>query len=114
MIKTISPGSQHITVGGGSPSLPYISPGAVGAGMLRYNLNLQQLEVTDGVTWFPLNSNATVDLGYDTKQAVEWAHKKMQEEKRLQDLIERHPGLKDLYDKFEMMKILCNEEEKQK
>jgi hypothetical protein len=113
MIRTITSGSQYITIDGGSPSLPYISPGAIGAGMLRYNPNMQQIEVSDGVTWLPLTSTARVDLGYDTKQAVEWAHNKMQEEKKLKEMMDRHPGLKDLHDKFEMMKVLCMEEEKQ-
>jgi hypothetical protein len=48
-----------------------------------------------------------------SKQTIEWAHNKMQEEKKLKEMMDRHPGLKDLYDKFEMMKILCIEEEKQ-
>lgn len=112
MIKTISSGSQHITVGGGYPSLPYISPGAVGAGMVRYNSNTQQIEVSDGVTWLPLSNGITIDLGMDTKQAVEWAYNKMQEEKKLKDLMAQHPGLKELHDKFEMMRALCMEEEK--
>jgi hypothetical protein len=113
MIKTLSSGSQHIAVIGGNPSVPPISPGAVGAGLVRYNPNMQQMEVYDGITWYGINSHVTIDLGMTSKQAIEWAHKKMQEEKRLQDLMDRHPGLKELNDKFEMMKVLCMEEEKQ-
>ncbi len=112
MIKTISSGSQHVTVSGGYPNMPYMSPGAVGAGMLRYNPNMQQIEVSDGVSWLPLSSGTMIDLSMDTKQAVEWAYNKMQEEKKLKDLMARHPGLQDLHDKFEMMKALCMEEEK--
>lgn len=113
MIKTLSSGSQHIAVIGGNPSVPPISPGAMGAGMVRYNQNIQQMEVYDGVSWHGINSHVTVDLGMTSKEAIEWAYKKMQEEKRLQELMARHPGLKDLHDKFEMMKVLCMEEEKQ-
>jgi hypothetical protein len=36
----------------------------------------------------------------------------MHQERKLQELMDRHPGLKDLNDKFEMMKVLCQEEEK--
>jgi hypothetical protein len=71
------------------------------------------MEVYDGLTWHGIDSHVTVDLGMTSKQAIEWAHKKMQEEKRLQELMDQHPGLKDLHDKFEMMKVLCMEEEKQ-
>jgi len=113
MIKTLSSSSQHIAVTGGNPGVPHISPGAVGAGMVRYNPNMQQMEVYDGVTWYGVNSHVTIDLGMTSKQAIDWAHEKMQEEKRLQALMAKHPGLKDLNDKFEMMKALCQEEEKQ-
>jgi hypothetical protein len=71
------------------------------------------MEVYDGISWYGINNHVTVDLGMTSKEAIEWAHKKMQEEKRLQELMHRHPGLKDLHDKFEMMKVLCMEEEKQ-
>jgi hypothetical protein len=27
--------------------------------------------------------------------------------------MDKHPGLKDLYDKFEMLKVLCQQEEKE-
>jgi hypothetical protein len=37
----------------------------------------------------------------------------MQQDAQLKDLMDRHPGLKDLNDKFEIMKALCMEEEKQ-
>ena len=113
MIKTLSSGSQHIAVSGGNPSVFPISPGAVGAGMVRYNPNMQQMEVYDGLTWQGINSHVTIDLGWDSKQTIEWANQKMREEQRLKDLMARHPGLKDLHDKFEMMKVLCTEEEKQ-
>jgi hypothetical protein len=113
MIKTLSSGSQHIAVIGGNPGAPPISPGAVGAGMVRYNPNMQQMEVYDGISWFGINSHVTIDLGMTSKQAIEWANQKMREEQRLKDLMARHPGLKELNDKFEMMKVLCIEEEKQ-
>jgi hypothetical protein len=113
MIKTLSSSSQHIAVVGGNPSVPPISPGAVGAGIVRYNTNMQQMEVYDGLSWHGINSHVMIDLGMTSKQAIEWVHKKMQEEKRLQDLIDRQPGLKELNDKFEIMKVLCMEEEKQ-
>jgi hypothetical protein len=74
---------------------------------------MQQMEVYDGLTWQGINSHVTIDLGWDSKQTIEWANQKMREEQRLKDLMARHPGLKDLHDKFEMMKVLCMEEEKQ-
>lgn len=113
MIRSISSGSQHIQVQHGNGHMPYMSPGAVGAGLLRFNPNSSQIEVYDGMSWLAINNNVMVDLGMDSKEAIEWAYKKMQEERKLKDLMAQHPGLKELHDKFEMMKALCMEEEKQ-
>jgi len=112
MINSLQSGSQHLTISGGTTYVPYISPGAMSSGSVRYNTNTQKLEVYDGVSWHSMVDNAIIDLGHETKEVMEWAHKKMHEEKRLQELIKRHPGLKDLHDKFEMMRVLCLEEER--
>ena len=55
-----------------------------------------------------------VDLNENIKQTLTWAEKKMHEEINLKAMMERHPGLKELNDKFEMMRVLCQEEEKEK
>jgi hypothetical protein len=113
MIKYINSGSRHITVNNSQNPIP-ISPGAVGAGIVRYNPNMQQLEVYDGIAWHGMNTQVTIDLVYESKEAIEWAHKKMYQERKLRELMDRHPGLKDLHDKFELMRALCLEEDKQR
>ena len=50
MIKNIS-GSKYIMVSNSGSSDPYISPGSVGAGMLRWNPNMNCMEVNDGNMW---------------------------------------------------------------
>jgi hypothetical protein len=47
------------------------------------------------------------------RQAVDWAIRKQREEDELEALMKQHPGLKDLHDKLEMMKILCQEKSEQ-
>jgi len=82
-------------------------------GNLRYNANVSQLEVYDGHDWRMFNtSHAAVDLTAQAKEILGWAEHKMHEEKKLRAMMERHPGLKDLHDKLEMMKILCYKEDK--
>ncbi len=109
MIRTLVSGSMHININGGSNNHIPISPGAVCAGMVRFNPNLQTFEVYDGVSWYGINNQATIDLALESKQAIEWANKKMQEEKKLEELMANHPGLREAYDKFEIMKALVNE-----
>ena len=113
MIKQINSDAQWIQVKQSYHGVPPISPGAQSAGLLRYNSNTNSIEVYNGIAWFGIDTNADIDLSANAKETLTWAYNKMQEEKRLNDLMARHPGLKDLNDKFEIMKALCMEEEKQ-
>ena len=113
MIKNIYSGSNHIQINPGYGNVPPISPGAQSAGMLRWNTSSNTIEVYNGVAWFSVDTTANISLSDSAQSALDWAVNKMQEEDRLKSLMDRHPGLKDLNDKFEMMKVLCQEEEKQ-
>jgi len=103
---------KHIVAGPGvsvtgSFSTPYISPGSQSAGMIRYNTSSQNTEVYDGNSWLTMSSNPSISLSNDTMEVLDWARKKMQEEKQLEDLMNQHPGLRDLHEKFELMRALC-------
>ncbi len=96
-----------------SPSQsPYISPGSMSAGMVRYNSNLQNLEVYDGNSWLALSGSADVGLSPEAQQVMDWAYKKMKEDEQLELLLEKHPGLRDLHEKFTVMKALVAEDYK--
>ena len=112
MIKQINSDAQWIQVQQSYHGVPPISPGAQSAGLLRYNSNTNNIEVYNGLAWFGIDTNASIDLSTNAKETLTWAYNKMQEEKQLKNLMAQHPGLKDLNDKFEIMKVLCIEEEK--
>ena len=113
MIRGINAG-PHLTISDGYVSTPSFSPGAQSAGMVRYNTNMKCLEVYDGISFVTLGTaHPTIEMTPQAREAVEWAMSKQEEEYKLQALMKQHPGLKDLHDKFEMMKILCQEESKQ-
>ena len=77
MIKDISTQSPRwMSVYSGSHS-PYISPGSMSAGMMRYNSNTQTIEVYDGNTWLALAGSADVSLSPEAQQVMDWAYKKM-------------------------------------
>lgn len=112
MIKTLTTQDPYLVIEGGYNSSPYISPGAGGAGHLRWNSSMQEMEVNDGVTWRSLGSNpTTIYLAEDAKNAIGWALKKMQEERELEDRMQRHPGLRDTWEKFKIMEALCQEDD---
>jgi hypothetical protein len=116
MINNVYGNSQWMNIQTYQGNRPYINTTQPIAGMVRYNnTNGGCMEVYDGSTWQPIaNGSVDIDLNENAKRILEWAEEKMHEEKKLQELLARHPGLKDLHDKFEMMKILCQEEEKHK
>lgn len=108
VLKFLNSTSSHLQVqhhGGGA----YYNTGAPSAGMLRYHNN--DMQVYDGSNWLSISSSASVGLSTDAEAVIAWAKQKMTEEMRIKDLMERHPGLKDAYEKFEIMKILVSEEE---
>ena len=112
MIKSIVSQGPYLVVNGGYHNYPYFSAGAVGGGQLRWNTNLNEMEVNDGVVWRSLAFNDTnISLTNEAQDALSWALKKMQEERELQQRIARHPGLRDTYEKYKIMEALCREED---
>jgi hypothetical protein len=111
MIKGIT-GGKYILVSGGVSSDPYISPGSVGAGMMRYNANMNCIEINDGNMWKQMSSTyANVTLDAEAETILNWAKEKMAEEKRLNELCEKYPGLRKARDNYEVFLKLVQSEE---
>ena len=71
------------------------------SGQVKYNTATQNLEVYDGVNWSPINqAYATIDLTDETKNILEWAMKKMQDEAILTSLAAKHPAIKASFDHY--------------
>ncbi len=106
MIKGINSNSQYVNVTGGYPSnMPYINASTLSAGSLRYNPGSMNMEVYDGNSWMPINSNfATVDLPDWVKATLDWAHQRMLDDQKLDHLCEKYPGLSNARNNFELFK----------
>jgi hypothetical protein len=115
MISGISSSSSYLTVAGGMPSTPYISPGSQSAGMMRWNTNTKLIEVYDGISWISLHgSHATVDLNAHAQSLLRWVEEKMRRELELQKLAEDNPSvataiknLKTAEDQLELISALA-------
>jgi hypothetical protein len=95
MIKGISSQGSFITVSGGAPNTTYISPGSAGAGMMRYNGNMNCVEVNDGNIWKQMDmSYATIALTGEAESILMWARQKRTEEMEMASLAETHPAVK--------------------
>jgi hypothetical protein len=113
MINSVHGSGKYMQVMGGSTST-YINAhsGLQNVGNVRFNTNAQRMEVYDGNNYVPINmSSVNIGLNHEAESLLDWARKKRDEEEKLKALMERHIGLKDLYDKFEIMRVLCQEEE---
>lgn len=111
MIKNLASSSNYVTVSGNYPPTIY-NNGQLNVGQLRYNPASQNMEVFDGNMWQILSQGATVGLSWDADAAIRWAIEKQKEEASLKERMEQHPGLKDAWDKFQMMDILTKESDK--
>lgn len=109
MIKGLGQSGRYIHVQSGNANLPYVNPSSSNpfTGMMR--MNGTNVEIFDGTTWIIVNSSyATVGLTDEAELLLDWARKKRDEELRIQALAEKHPGIKDLQEKLDMMLALVN------
>ena len=112
MIKGIQ-GSAHVVVNGGNTSVPYVNQNINNPvqGMVR--ISGTDMQVFDGSSWLSMSTSyATVALSPTTEEAIDWAKRKMQEEKDLHKRMEKHPGLKSAWEQFKIMDVLTLEEDK--
>ena len=121
MIKTVNGSGRYMMVNGGFPATTYMntSSGYMNVGDVRFNTNMQRLEVYDGNMWIELNtSHASVGLTPDAENAIDWAIKKRHEDIELERLAKSDPTIadlinqkKDIESKIEVVKILKRNEQ---
>ena len=115
MIRNIS-GSKYIQVSGGMHANPYISPGASGAGMVRWSASMNCLEINDGNSWQQLHSaHPMITLTAEAESLLDWARTKRDEEYRIAALAEKHPTVADALaavqlaqDQLKVVTLLCD------
>jgi uncharacterized radical SAM superfamily protein len=122
MIKTVNGVGRYVMVNGGYPATTYIntSSGYMNVGDVRYNTQMQRLEVYDGQMWLEINtSHASVGLTPDAERALDWANQKIAEEVELDRLAASNATIADLVnqkkeldDKIKMVQTLMKEEVK--
>jgi hypothetical protein len=110
MIKGIGPTGKYMVISGGTPGTTYVSPGASGAGMLRYNTNMNCVEVNDGSVWKQIETSyASVGLNSEAESLLDWIKEKKREEEAMWVSPGDHPAVKIAKENFnkakaEMMK----------
>ena len=111
MLKSISSGSPWLSINN-YQNPPYISPGSISSGMVRYNPGQHRLEVYDGHVWLELGSTANVDLSPSAREVFDWARKKMAEEAEFEQLAKTNPSVQDSLNKVReaeaQLKVVAN------
>jgi hypothetical protein len=112
MIKGITQTGKYTLVSSGNSTNPYISPGAVGAGMLRWNPNINCMEVNDGNMWKTIETNyASVGLTPEAESLLDWARQKRQEEQTMSKMMEKYPALKKARDNYDLIWNIVKDEQ---
>jgi hypothetical protein len=99
MIKGVISNSPYISVG--TVNNDYMNMSTPSSGMLRYNGNLNCIEAYDGSYWRQFTQYQTVDLTIHGNDILNWAAKKMQEERNRKLLAESHPAIKAALENLE-------------
>jgi hypothetical protein len=90
---------------------PYYDTSRPSHGMMRMQGGVMQ--VYDGNTWHDLVTNIDANLSDEVRHVLNWARVKMAEEASIKKLMDKHPGLKDAKERFEIMLTLVREDNNQ-
>lgn len=105
MINSIATGhtNGYLFVDNGHSYMPYVSPNQNNpvSGMLR--MNGSTMEVFDGNAWLQMSmANPSVSLSDDAINIFNWAKKKMEQEKEIEELAKEHQGVRELKEQVDL------------
>jgi hypothetical protein len=105
MINSFTQASKYITAYMGSNNDPYFSMSAPSAGMLRFNGDTRNMEVYDGSSWrLMTGTSASVSMHPDAEKAIEWALKRIEQEKQWYELASNNEAVRIALDQLEQAK----------
>ena len=106
-------GGEYLNVTSNKGSQPWINMSGTQPmiGAMSYDQNSQSMKVYDGNVWQTIGGgSATVNLNPNAISILKWAEQKMNEERELKALAEKHPSIKDLVnqikEKEEQLKVV--------
>lgn len=80
----------------------YTLPSITGA--VQWNGSSKSLEVSTGHGWIPIDNTVDLSSNIDIGEVVAWAHSKMLEEQKQQELRNKYPALDEAYKNLEFVK----------
>lgn len=113
MITSINASNGFIITSSFGSSGPYLSDNTndPSHGLVRYRQN--RFEIYDGFakSWIP-HYGESIQLGLDARVnfVLDWAEKKMAEETREKELLEKHPALQKAKENYDIIRKLVENE----
>lgn len=90
-----------------SSSQTYVGKYGSHAGQVHYNTDSQSLQVYDGQNWIDIAKDyVTIQVDDDVRTVLDWAQRKMREERELEQLAKQYPVLEDAMRDLEVIKTL--------
>jgi len=83
------------------------------SGQVRWNGNYKQFEVCDNNSggWYKIDNSVELSCDEQTKDVLEWAKKKMIEDKRIEKLAKEYPAVRDAKEQLDIVIKLVQEED---
>lgn len=104
MIRTTLNGYPIVSQSENTYSLPSYT------GTVQWNGTMKKFQVSNGSGWTDIDNTVTYNVDTKLLQIMEWAEKKMREEKELEQLAKNYPAINDLLnqlkEKQEQIKIV--------
>lgn len=101
--------SPHLIVSNSAPVFINDYAGNPDTRKIQYNSNIGTLEIHNGYNYVPIHQPVQIDLSVEAKDAIMWSISKMNEEKELEQRMEKYPALKNAYENFKTIDLLTRE-----
>jgi hypothetical protein len=76
------------------------------SGQVRWNGNTKQFEVCDNANngmWYKIDNTIELHNDPELAEVIQWAKKKMQSERKIEELARQYPAVKDAKEKLDII-----------
>lgn len=80
-------------------------------GAVQWNGNTKKFQVSNGGGWTDIDNNIVFQIDGSLMEIIKWAERKMKEEVRIAQLVDKYPALKDAKEKYEIIYNLVTSKE---
>jgi hypothetical protein len=99
MLTQIYSNSPYLQIS--APTTPYITPGPM-AGQVRYNIQNNCMEVSNGSSWQQVGGVASLTVSAEFTQIMEWAKEEMARSVKIRQLADQSPTVADALAAYEI------------